>query len=348
VNERKHAASQVRERERERERHTHTHTHTHSLLRETKEVQQKWSWRKHSALKKLPEEHSKQAAAKALSLAYSVTRTSPPPRPVRYYSSSIRSLSFKNLSNSTSFMLKEVAALQALLSTVRRSDLVGTREEKEAWKNWLAEIGRVWKVGRRKEGIPVRARREEKRRKKEGKEVVATHNNRWSECCVEATRQSDRSIGRSITASSYVSGRGLSDRPIPPDNSEFADGNPATKWPSPTTYLIGGTKPSRPRRVLGARAGSRFWITKRDCCRGWGAGQARATDWTEVENYLRVNAASLGRFSGSSVSAVCSLCRLAGQNPAAFWQYLLYVLRSLPPPRSPYYNLLLPTLFSWF
>jgi hypothetical protein len=34
----------------------------------------------------------------------------------------------------------------------------------------------------RKEGIPVRARREVKKRKKEGKEVVGTHNNRWSEC----------------------------------------------------------------------------------------------------------------------------------------------------------------------
>jgi hypothetical protein len=30
---------------------------------------------------------------------------------------------------------KKVAALQALLSTVRWSDLVGTRDEKEAWKN---------------------------------------------------------------------------------------------------------------------------------------------------------------------------------------------------------------------
>jgi hypothetical protein len=49
---------------------------------------------------------------------------------------------------------------------------------------------------------------------------------------------------------------------------------------------------------------------------------ARLTGQKE-ENYFRVNAASLGRFSGSSVSAVCSLCRLAGKNPAAFWQYLL-------------------------
>jgi hypothetical protein len=27
---------------------------------------------------------------------------------------------------------------------------------------------------------------------------------------------------------------------------------------------------------------ARFGLAIRECCRGWGAGQARATDWTEV------------------------------------------------------------------
>jgi hypothetical protein len=50
----------------------------------------------------------------------------------------------------------------------------------------------------------VRARREEKKRKKEGKEVVGTHNNRWSECCVEAKRQTDRSIDRSVDHGKFI------------------------------------------------------------------------------------------------------------------------------------------------
>jgi hypothetical protein len=154
-----------------------------------------------------------------------------------------------------------------------------TRKKRERinWQNRQSLEGR--KKEGRKESRCVRDGKR-RREKREGKEVVGTHNNRWSECCVEATRQTDRSIGRSITASSYVSGRGLSDRPIPPDNSEFADGNPATKWPSPTTYLIGGTKPARPRRVLGGRAGRRFWISKTGVLPGVG-GRAGTRDWLD-------------------------------------------------------------------
>ncbi len=70
-------------------------------------------------------------------------------------------------------------------------------------------------------------RRREKR--KERKSWEHTTIGGVSAALKRRDRPIDRSIGRSITASSYVSGRGLSDRPIPPDNSEFADGNPATK-----------------------------------------------------------------------------------------------------------------------
>jgi hypothetical protein len=45
---------------------------------------------------------------------------------------------------------------------------------------------------------------------------------------------------------------------------------------------------------------TRFGSAIRECCRGWGARQARATDWTEVEKLLPCE-------RGSSVSAVCSL-----------------------------------------
>jgi hypothetical protein len=160
-------------------------------------------------------------------------------------------------------------------------------------------------------------------------------------------RAIDRSVGRSRQVHTLAAVGCLTDQYPPTTRNSRTGTQRLSDRLLLHTLLVGPSRRGRAAFSAPGRA-TGFGSAKRECCRGWGAGQARATDWTEVENYLRVNAASLGRFSGSSVSAVCSLCRLAGQNPAAFWQYLLYVLRSLPPPRSPYYNLLLPTLFSWF
>jgi hypothetical protein len=277
ANERKHAASQVRKRERERD----THTHTQPSPREER------SATKVELKKTQCSEETTWGAFKAGGCYSAVARIL---RDTHLTSTTTCSL----LLLQYSFPLRQESQQFNKPCVERSGRITGSLEHcamkrfggDKRWERSVKELtgrNRQSLEGRNKEGRKEsRCVRDGKRRreKREGKEVVGTHNNRWSECCVEATRQTDRSIGRSITASSYVSGRGLSDRPIPPDNSEFADGNPATKWPSPTTYLIGGTKPARPRRVLGGRAGRRFWISKTGVLPGVG-GRAGTRDWLD-------------------------------------------------------------------
>lgn len=125
----------------------------------------------------------------------------------------------------------------------------------------------------RKEGIPVRARREEKKRKKEGKEVVGTHNNRWSECCVEAKRQTDRSIDRSVGRSRQVhtlAAVGCLTDQYPPTTRNSRTGTQRLSDRLLLHTLLVG--PSRRGRAAFSAPGwaAGFGSAKRECCRGWG------------------------------------------------------------------------------
>ncbi len=142
--------------------------------------------------------------------------------------------------------------------------------------------------GRKKEGRKEsQCVRDGKRRreKKEGKEVVGTHNNRWSKCCVEAKRQTDRSIGRSRQVHTLAAVGCLTDQYPPTTRNSRTGTQRRSDRLLLHTLLVGPSRRGRAAFSAPGRAAG-FGSAKRECCRGWGGGQARATDWTEVGKQL--------------------------------------------------------------
>jgi hypothetical protein len=218
----------------------------------------------------------------------------------------------------------------------------GDKRRERSVKELTGRIGRVWKVGRRKEGRNPGAcetGREEEKKGKERKSWEHTTIGGVSAALKRRDRPIDRSVGRSRQVHTLAAVGCLTDQYPPTTRNSRTGTQRLSDRLLLHTLLVG---PSRPGRAAFSAAGRAevFGSAKRECCRGWGAGQARATDWTEV-GVIRTLLRLL---------SFCCLFTLSFSRPKSSRLLAIptfYVLRS-PPPPSPYYNLLLPTLFSWF
>lgn len=130
--------------------------------------------------------------------------------------------------------------------------------------------------------------RDGKRRREKGKERKS-----WEHTAIDGVsaalkrrdRPIDRSVGRSRQVHTLAAVGCLTDQ-YPPTTRNSRTGTQRLSDRLPLhTLLVGPSRRGRaafsaPGRVAG------FGSAKRECCRGWGAGQARATDWTEVGKLL--------------------------------------------------------------